>query len=104
MPASSAACLTGLGVSFKPRPAGRSGCVMTRGISWPAARRASNAIRANSGVPAKTMRMRVTAEEVNGGGRAKKGRNPARGSGAQRFALGLLEPRLDAVLLEVRQV
>ena len=38
-----------------PLPAGLSGCVKTPTMSWPAACKAANALRANSGVPAKTI-------------------------------------------------
>ena len=55
MPCSSASCLTGLGCSFWPRPAGRSGWVSTSGTSKPAARIAASAARAKSGVPAKRL-------------------------------------------------
>ena len=51
----SASCLTALGVSFMPRPAGRSGCVNTSAISCPAAINAASALAANSGVPAKSV-------------------------------------------------
>src|ERR1035437_5103552 len=54
MPAASAVCLTGGAASCWVRPAGRSGWVTTRGISWPAARRASRVGTAKRGVPQKT--------------------------------------------------
>jgi hypothetical protein len=54
--------LTGKAASFIPRPAGRSGWVSTSGIVHPCAGAASisaaSAVAANSGVPAKPMRMR----------------------------------------------
>src|SRR6185312_302497 len=58
MPASSAACLTGLGASLRPRPAGRSGCVYTAMTSASASTHARNPGTAKSGVPAKTSRKR----------------------------------------------
>ena len=48
---------TGDGTSFMPRPDGRSGWLITRATSKPAAWMRASATRANSGVPAKTMRM-----------------------------------------------
>src|SRR5450830_1432372 len=51
---------TGPGVRCWPRPAARSGCVRTRGTAWPAARMASSARAANSGVPAKMTRIVLT--------------------------------------------
>jgi len=56
-PSLSAASETALGVSFRPRPAGRSGCVRTSGMSWPAAAIASRARAANGGVPANATRI-----------------------------------------------
>jgi hypothetical protein len=41
-----------------PRPAGRSGWVSTSGTLNPAASSRARAVRANSGVPAKTTRIR----------------------------------------------
>src|SRR5215207_2334930 len=57
-PRATASCLTGEACSFMPRPAGRSGCVITRAISKDAAAIASSATRANSGVPANAILMR----------------------------------------------
>lgn len=48
-----ATCLTAEGVSFIPRPLGRSGWVNTKGTLKPAAIMAAKACAANSGVPAK---------------------------------------------------
>jgi len=56
MPASSAACFTGPGSSFRPRPAGRSGWLYTPTTLYLAASRAFRAVAAKSGVPAKTIR------------------------------------------------
>ena len=64
----SANCLTAEVCSFMPRPPGRSGCVRTNAISWPAACRHSRATRANSGVPAKMTRR--LAASLNPGPRA----------------------------------
>src|SRR5438552_18584187 len=55
----SAKRFTGLAAAFRPRPAGRSGCVSTRAISWPACNRRASARSANSGVPAKTRRRKA---------------------------------------------
>ena len=41
--------------SARPRPAGRSGCVTTAAISWPAASKRRSDGTAKSGVPMKTM-------------------------------------------------
>ena len=49
----SATCLTGLGVSFMPRPLGRSGWVSTSGTLNPASMMADRARAAKTGVPAK---------------------------------------------------
>src|SRR5690606_18296995 len=78
----SAKAFTGLGRNCMPRPEGRSGWVRTRGISCPAASRDSSAVRANSGVPAKTMRM----------------------SGADGFAFLLAQLGANSVLFQRRQV
>src|SRR4026209_2094058 len=64
-----------------PRPAGRSGCVRTRGISCPASSSAVSARAAKSGVPAKTRRRKSL--------------------GALAELLG--EARADALLLELRE-
>src|SRR5512140_802128 len=81
-PREAATSATALALSFRPRPAGRSGWVRTRGISWPAAISASRARAAKGGVPAKTTR------------------KPASGG----LALALLQLGPDAVLLELREV
>src|SRR5512132_1777569 len=76
-----ASCATALAVSLRPRPAGRSGCVRTSGIWWPAEAIASSARAAKGGVPAKATRK---ARAASGG-----------------LALAFLELRANAVLLEV---
>src|SRR5256885_1441030 len=83
MPRSAARRFTGPGLERSPRPAGRSGCVSPRTISWPAARRRSSARSANSGVPAKTRRRKAR-------------------SGRLAQLLGQLGA--NALLLELRQV
>src|ERR1700686_1407589 len=54
-PSCSAATFTCGAVRFIPRPAGRSGCVITSWIEWPASLRARRDGTANSAVPAKTI-------------------------------------------------
>src|SRR5687768_5214122 len=83
MPCASAKRFTGLGTERRPRPAGRSGRVRTRTISWPAATRHASARTVNSGVPAKTRRRK-----------ARSGR----------LAQLLGELGANALLLELRQV
>ena len=51
-----ASCLTGLAVSFRPRPAGRSGWVSTASGRTPAPMSAASEARAKSGVPANSTR------------------------------------------------
>src|SRR5690606_13043740 len=116
--ASTAACFTALGDSFRPRPAGRSGCVSTRLTSWPASMMAWSARRANSGVPAKTIRISGTANSGNGIGHDTKcnisgpcnrpelrqGGCGGALSGPEGFALLLAQARLDAILFQDRQV
>src|SRR5436190_14004347 len=75
---------TALGVSFRPRPAGRSGWVRTRTMSCPAPWSAARARAAKAGVPAKTTRK---ASAVSGG-----------------LALAFLELRANAVLFQLGQV
>src|SRR6267142_554792 len=79
----SAKRFTGLMAAFRPRPAGRSGCVSTRATSWPACNRRASARSAKSGVPAKTRRRK------------------ARSGGLAQL---LRELGADALLLELRQV
>src|SRR5207248_6695658 len=81
-PRSSATRFTGLGVARRPRPAGRSGCVSTRAMLWPAARSPTRERSAKAGVPAKIRRRNA--------------------SGGLAQLLG--ELRADALLLELRQV
>ena len=91
MPASSAACLTGLGVSFRPRPAGRSGWVRTRECHGrPPATRQRRCER--------TPACRRIRDAWEGTRKGKQGIRRAR-LRARPLQLGL-----DAVLLEVRQV
>ncbi len=59
-PAASAAALTAVGPSLRPRPTGRSGCETTRGTSWPASSNASRHGTENSGEPMKTIFKRVS--------------------------------------------
>src|SRR5690348_7583690 len=63
-PCARANCLTGLGVSFKFRPAARSGCVSTNGMEKPAACSAASVTAANCGVPAKTTRKEEAEEAI----------------------------------------
>src|SRR5438552_11353382 len=79
----SAKRFTGLMAAFRPRPAGRSGCVSTRATSWPACNRRASARSANSGVPAKTRRRK------------------ARSGGLAQL---LRQLGADALLLQLRQV
>src|SRR5687767_5556171 len=74
---------TGLSARFRPRPAGRSGCVSTSAMWWPSAARRAKARSANSGVPAKTRRRKAR-------------------SGGLAQLLG--ELGADALLLQLRQV
>src|SRR4029079_18728295 len=75
---------TALGVSFSPRPAGRSGWVSTRTMSCPAPWIAARTRAAKEGVPAKTTRK---ASAVSGG-----------------LALAFLELRANAVLFQLGEV
>src|SRR6185436_17630875 len=77
---------TALGVSLRPRPAGRSGWERTSATSCPAARIASSAVAANGGVPAKTTRKARGARLLRG------------------LALALLQLRADAFLLELGEI
>src|SRR5687767_4260376 len=81
-PSAEAAEATALGVSFNPRPEGRSGWVRTSGTWWPARASASRAGTAKGGVPANTTRKAAAA--TSGGS-----------------ALAFLQLRADAVLLQV---
>src|SRR5258706_6158812 len=58
MPSARASALTGPASTFMPRPRGRSGCASTAATDMPAPRITSRAVAANSGVPAKPMRIR----------------------------------------------
>src|SRR5476649_1329258 len=84
-PRCAAASETALEDRCRPRPAGRSGRVMTRAMSLPASRRASSARAAKGGVPAKTTRKDA---RPNSGG----------------LALALLQLRPDTVLLQFRKI
>src|SRR5581483_3081444 len=82
-PCCSARRLTALGSSCKPRPAGRSGWVRTRRISWPPSASACSACAAKGGVPAKARR-----RDASLGGLAQL----------------LRQPRADALLLELGEM
>src|SRR5690606_29551679 len=98
-PCASAARFTGGGVSRRPRPAGRSGCVRTSGTSAPAATIASSVGTANSGVPANAMRRSCTAG-LQGSERLRAGAR-----GLRRLAPRLLQVALlDALALQRRQI
>ena len=53
-----------ISVQPRPRPAGRSGWVSTNTTSWPAAISAASAVAANSGVPAKQIRIQRSTERT----------------------------------------
>src|SRR5437763_577448 len=59
-PISLAASAIGVGVTARPRPAGRSGCVTMRTISCPAPHNARSVGSPNSPLPAKITRTRAT--------------------------------------------
>src|ERR687888_1739876 len=81
-PRSSASFFTGLELGRRPRPAGRSGCVRTRAMLWPACRSRTRERSAKAGVPAKIRR-----RSASGG-----------------LAQLLGELGADALLLELRQM
>src|SRR6266705_1763658 len=108
MPRAAASFFTGDAASAKPRPAGRPGCVITPTTRWRDPSSVSRHRAANSGVPAK--RTFTDAAPVQG----LRERQPLRQSsnsesaGSQpasgRFAELFLKFRLDALLLEARQI
>src|SRR5690606_13909747 len=103
-PCASAASLTGGGVSLRPRPAGRSGCVRTSGTCAPAATIASSAGTAKAGVPANAIRAAVTPPSMDAD---PLGSERRAGAGRHRFALasGSFQIAfLDALALELREV
>src|SRR5690606_2359014 len=94
----SAACFTGLAVSTRPRPAGRSGWVRTPTTSWAAAS-ACSAGTAKAGVPAKATRNFI------GIGRLQARLGWCRAARAATAVTPLLlELAADALALELRQV
>ncbi len=84
MPSSDAAIFTGVARSFCPRPAGRSGCVITRTQSSAPAN-ARSAGTANSLVPKKTPRARVGALDSCGFGVVRERRAFGFGLGERFF-------------------
>ncbi len=60
-PIAVATSFTGEGLRWRPRPAGRSGCVTTPTTSWPSSSRARNEDTAKSGVPQKRILTSVGA-------------------------------------------
>src|SRR5450830_802100 len=88
-----------------PRPAGRSGWVSTSGMSKPAACKLASATRANSGVPAKMMRMGRDSKDSPGKSRRGASAAPLSALGLALFVFFLLDHLgLDAVALQGRQV
>src|SRR6266581_3599419 len=119
MPRAAASFFTGDAASAKPRPAGQSGCVITPTTRWRDPSSVSRHRAANSGVPAK--RTFTEAAPVQGlrerqrcGSRritSRRGPNPAPITNRQgpnpasgRLAELFLKFRLDALLLEARQI
>src|SRR6266566_8699855 len=108
MPRAAASFFTGDAASAKPRPAGRSGCVITPTTRWRDPSSVSRHRAANSGVPAKrTFTESASAQGLREGLRSGsrritiwRGPNPASGRLAELF----LKFRLDALLLEARQI
>jgi len=108
MPRAAASFFTGDAASAKPRPAGRSGCVITPTTRWRDPSSVSRHRAANSGVPAKRTFTEAapaqgSRERQRSGVRrttSRPGPNPASG----RFAELFLKFRLDALLLEARQI
>src|SRR6266446_1544812 len=108
MARAAASLFTGDGASARPRPAGRSGCVMTPVTRWRDPSSVSRHRAANSGVPAK--RTFTEAAPVQGlrerqplrqsSNSESAGSQPASGRLAELF----LKFRLDALLLEARQI
>src|SRR6185369_4384939 len=106
-PRAAAASLTGDAVTWRPRPAGRSGCVNTRFTSAPDAASASSVGTANCGVPANA----IVAETLTGSavyGRGSDhghGLRLSRGGAFGPGALGLLHRLLlQSLAFELRQV
>src|SRR6266850_2740507 len=101
MPRAAASLFTGDGASARPRPAGRSGRVITPVTRW---RDSSSPWRhraANSGVPAKrTFTEAAPAQSLRERQRSDRLSNDASGGFAELF----LKLRLDALLLEARQI
>src|SRR6266853_3967348 len=119
MPRAAASFFTGDGTSAKPRPAGRSGWVITPTTRWRDPSSVSRHRTANSGVPAKrTFTEAAPAQGLRkrqrSGSRriaSRRGRNPAPITNRQgpnpasgRLAELFLKFRLDALLLEARQI
>src|SRR5258708_26903691 len=108
MPRAAASFFTGDAASAKPRPAGRSGCVITPTTRWRDPSSVSRHRAANSGVPVKRTFTEAapaegSRERQRSGVRrttSRPGPNPASG----RFAELFLKFRLDALLLEARQI
>src|SRR5690554_5837323 len=105
-PWANAASFTGGGVSRRPRPAGRSGCVSTSGTRAPAATIASSAGTANAGVPAKAIRAAVPTPSM-AGTRSESERRRGVDAGRDRFALAagpLQIPLLEPLALQLGQI
>src|SRR5258706_13803838 len=101
MPRAAASLFTGDRPSARPRPAGRSGCVMTPVTRWRDSSSPSRHRAANSGVPAKrTFTEAARAQGLRERQRSDSLSNAASGGFAELF----LKLGLDALLLEARQI
>src|SRR5690606_29680247 len=103
MSCSTASCLTGDGVSFLPRPAGRSGWVSTASSWCSLSSNARSAVAAKSGVPAKRIFKRASCY------RRLRGRNYARSAAATHpcsgaGAMHLFQLLANAVALQARDI
>src|SRR5258708_16530152 len=101
MPRAAASLFTGDGASARPRPAARSGRVITPVTRWRDSSSPSRQRAANSGVPAKrTFTEAARAQGLRERQRSDRLSNAASGGFAELF----LKLGLDALLLEARQI
>src|SRR6266446_6398530 len=100
MPRAAASLFTGDGASARPRPAGRSGCVITPATRWRDSSSPSRHRAANSGVPAK----RTFTEAAPAQGLRERRSDGLSNEASGGFAELFLKLGLDALLLEARQI
>src|SRR6266508_1842680 len=104
IPREIASRFTGEAAGSRPRPAGRSGWVSTPLTRWRDSKSASRQRAANSGVPAKTIFTGATPIADQAKRFALRVITNRRGRSSGRLAELFLKFRLDALLLEARQI